>query len=286
MGGEDTNGHIDSGQLLLDAVQCARLAGAVHLKHFRSPGLDTKAKINEGDIVTVADKAAEAAILDFIHSRYPSHSILAEESGADDRGGDYQWVIDPLDGTTNYSAGLPIFSVSIGVRRKGETVVGVVFAPYLNELFHAVSGGGAYLNGEPVRVRQLDDIRKAVVSTGFPVDKDVNPDNNLDNVARVLPRLRGLRRLGSAAVDLCYVAAGILDGFWELNLHEWDVCAGLLIAREAGAVCHRFRSDRLESVLVASPAIAAAILPLLSQEPFTGRVAGCLADKQMNTPNV
>lgn len=261
---------MDTNQLLLDALQCARIAGKIHLEYFRTSRLNVMAKLNEGDIVTAADRASEAAILEFIHTRYPDHSILSEESGAESRQSDYQWVIDPLDGTTNFSSGLPIFSVSIGIRHKGETVIGVVFAPYLDEMFHAVRGQGAYINGRPIHVREIDDIHKAVVSTGFPVDKDVNPDNNIDNVARVLPLLRGLRRLGSSAVDISYVAAGFLDGFWEFNLHEWDVCAGLLIASEAGAVCHRFRTDRLESVLVASPLVAKHIKPLLSDKPFTG----------------
>ena len=157
--------------------------------------------------------------------------------------------------------------VSIGIRHRGVTVVGVVLAPYLNELFHAVRGEGAYLNGNRISVTANTDIHKAVVSTGFPVDKDVNPDNNMDNVARVLPLVRGLRRLGSAAVDISYVAAGILDAYWEMNLHEWDVCAGLLIAEEAGARVVHFRDDRNVSVLVGAPAIVDQIAPLLSRTP-------------------
>ena len=160
-----------------------------------------------------------------------------------------------------------MYCVSIGIRHHGVTVVGVVLAPYLNELFHAVRGEGAYLNGNRITVTANTCIHKAVVSTGFPVDKDVNPDNNMDNVARVLPLVRGLRRLGSAAVDISYVAAGILDAYWELNLHEWDVCAGLLIAEEAGARVVHFRNDRNVSVLVGAPAIVEQIDPLLSRTP-------------------
>lgn len=260
---------MDKNQLLLDAVHCARLAGKIHLEYFRSSNLNIKAKLNDSDIVTVADGASEAAIIEYVHEKYPTHSILSEESGSESHNSDYQWVIDPLDGTTNFSAGLPEFCVSIGIRYKGETVVGVVFAPYLNELFHAVRGEGAFLNGNPIHTGTKADIHKAVVATGFPVDKNVSADNNMDNVARVLPLVRGLRRLGAAAVDISYVAAGILDGYWELNLHEWDVCAGLLIAEEAGAVAHHFRTDRNVSVLVASPAIARIILPLLSTKPRT-----------------
>lgn len=261
---------MNTDKLLLDALECATVAGKIHLEFFRTDRLNVTAKLNEGDVVTAADKASEAAVLDIIRSRYPGHSILSEESGAEIHKSDYQWVIDPLDGTTNFSAGLPIFSISIGIKYKEETIVGVVYAPYLNEMFHAVKGQGAYLNGNRIHVRHLDDIHKAVVSTGFPVDKDTNPDNNLDNVARILPLLRGLRRYGSAAVDMAYVAAGILDGYWEMNLHDWDVCAGMLIAQEAGAVCRSFRNDRLHSILVASPAIAEQIYPLLSDKPYSG----------------
>ncbi|MGN1237297.1 MAG: inositol monophosphatase family protein [Muribaculaceae bacterium] len=254
-------------QLLLDAMECAHRAGKIHLEYFRSANLGATAKLNDSDIVTVADRCSEAAIIDYVHEHYPTHSILSEESGEEKRDTDYEWVIDPVDGTTNYNAGLPTFCVSIGIRHRGETVVGVVFAPYLNELFHAVRGEGAYLNGKRIAVSSNIDLHKAVVSTGFPVDKDTNADNNLANVARVLPHVRGLRRLGSAAMDICYVAAGFLDAYWELNLHEWDVCAALLIAGEAGAEVQHFRSDRNVSVLVGAPAIAAAIDPLLSRKP-------------------
>lgn len=258
---------MDKDKLLLDVLECARLAGKIQLEYFRSADLDISTKLNESDIVTAADKASEAVILDFVHSNYPDHSILSEESGVETNDSEYQWVIDPLDGTTNFSAGLPEFCVSIGVRYKGETIIGVVYAPYLNELFHAVRGEGAYLNGKPIHTGSKTDIHKAVVATGFPVDKDVSRDNNMDNVARVLPKVRGLRRLGAAAVDISYVAAGVLDAYWELNLHEWDVCAGLLIAEEAGAVYHHFRTDRNISVLVGSPAIEPEVLQLLSTVP-------------------
>ena len=258
----------DYSNLLLDAVRCAQEAGKIHLSFFRKGNFAIEAKHNnESDIVTSADKAAEASIINFIHYAYPTHSILSEESGEEKRNADFEWVIDPLDGTTNFSSGLPEFSVSIGIRHNGVTVVGVVFAPYLNELFHAVRGEGAYLNGEKIACGAKQSLGHCVIATGFPVDKDHNPDNNLDNVMRILPRIRGLRRLGSAAVDISYVAAGFLDAYWELNLHEWDVCAGLLIAEEAGACFSHFRNDRNISVVVASPAIMPQLLPLLSTTP-------------------
>lgn len=256
---------MDATVLLHDAIELAREAGAVQLGYFRGDNLEIRAKLNDSDVVTVADKAAENVIISGIRSKYPHHSILSEESGEEKHESDWLWVIDPLDGTTNFSSGLPLFSVSIGIEYRGETIVGVVYAPYLDELFYAVKGEGAYLNGKPIKSSGKMALGQAVLATGFPVDKNVNADNNLDNVARILPHIRGLRRLGSAAIDLCYVAAGFLDGYWELNLHPWDVSAGTLIAKEAGAKVTHFRSDRNLSILAGTPAIHDAVFPLLGK---------------------
>lgn len=254
---------------LSDCIRWAKEVGKVQLGFFRGDHLDIRTKYNESDIVTAADKASESILIGRILEKYPDHSILSEESGEAGRtsGCEFQWVIDPLDGTTNFSSGLPYFNVSIGLRHNGVTVAGVVFAPYIGEMFHAVRNGGAFLNGNRIHTPVgRNDIHKAVVATGFPVDKDRTNDNNLDNVARVLPLVRGLRRLGSAALDISYVAAGFLDAYWELNLHEWDVCAALLIAEEAGAPYDFFRDDRNISVLVANPGIMGAISPLIARK--------------------
>lgn len=255
----------DFNDLLFEAVRLAKLAGQIQLRYFRSRSLGIEVKQqNDFNVVTTADKESEQLIVSAIRQSYPDHSILAEESGGNDaETSGFRWVIDPLDGTTNYSAGLPIFSVSIAVELDGDPVVGVVFAPYLDELFTAVKGEGAWLNGNPISPSLTSLLSRAVVSTGFPYDKAVNPDNNLDNVARVMPLVRGLRRLGSAAVDICYVAAGFLDGYWEMNLNRWDVAAASLIAREAGATVSSFRSDRGYSLLAANPAIHSALSPLI-----------------------
>lgn len=238
--------------LLLDAIDIARNAGRAIRPYFRSDRLDIHSKLNEADIVTAADKASEAIIVKSIKHLYPSHSILSEEMGAENHDGEYRWIIDPLDGTTNFSAGIPIFAVSIGIEHDGVPVVGVVYDPVLDELFTAVKGQGAFLNGSPIHVKNNDRLDRAVVSTGFPVDKNVNPDNNLDNVARVLPLVRGMRRLGSAAMDICYVAAGFTDAYWEMNLHDWDVAAALLILDEAGGESYRFRDNRNVSVIASN----------------------------------
>lgn len=256
----------DIKKLVDDAIAWTREAGEVQLKYFRSSHLNIRAKFNDSDIVTEADKASEQVIINNINRTYPQHAILSEEMGGNAIESDYRWIIDPLDGTTNFSNGLPLFSVSIAVEYRGEVIVGVVYAPYLDEMFHAVKGGGAWLNGKPIAPSGKESLSHSVVTTGFPVDKDTTTDNNLDNVSRVLPRVRGMRRLGSAAIDLCYVAAGFLDGYWEMNLHTWDVAAGQLIVQEAGACYSHFRTDRNISVVAATPLIFETLYSLLASE--------------------
>lgn len=253
--------------LELDWLDSARdmghQAGKILRSYFRRQDLIIMDKGNAYDIVTEADKASERLILDYLHSRYPDHAILSEESGDDHRHARCQWIIDPLDGTVNYSAGLATYCISIGLMVAGETRMGYVYAPTLDEEFYAIKGKGAYGPNGILQVKGTTDLQRAVVSTGFPYDKATNPDNNLDRVARVMPRVRGLRRLGSAAMDLCYVAAGWLDGYWELNLKEWDACAGELIAQEAGATVTRYRNDHGICILAACPGIAQQLLEMV-----------------------
>lgn len=253
--------------LELDWLDSARdmghQAGKILRSYFRRQDLNIMDKGNAYDIVTEADKASERLILDYLHSRYPDHAILSEESGDDHRHARCQWIIDPLDGTVNYSAGLATYCISIGLMVAGETRMGYVYAPTLDEEFYAIKGKGAYGPNGILQVKGTTDLQRAVVSTGFPYDKATNPDNNLDRVARVMPRVRGLRRLGSAAMDLCYVAAGWLDGYWELNLKEWDACAGELIVQEAGATVTRYRNDHGICILAACPGIAQQLLEMV-----------------------
>lgn len=241
---------------LKTARQMAREAGEVLKKHFRRRDLSIEDKGSAYDIVTEADKGSERIILDTLHARYPDHAILSEESGDDHRAASCQWVIDPLDGTVNYSAGIATYCISIGLKVDGETRFGYVYAPTLGEEFWAVKGKGAFGPYGRLQVKATTELQRAVISTGFPYDKATNPDNNLDRFAQVMPRVRGIRRLGSAAMDLCYVAAGWLDGYWELNLKEWDACAGELIAQEAGAVVKRYRDDHGICIMAACPGIA------------------------------
>ena len=243
------------------AVGMAREAGRIQLTYFRGDDLAMKTKSNVSDVVTRADRESEAFIVRSILERYPTHAILGEEGGArGDAASEWRWGVDPLDGTTNYSQGLPVFCVSIALQYRGETVVGVVYAPYLRELFTAVRGGGAWCrrgDGEPVRLHVSTKQRLdcSVVATGFPYDKSENPDNNSDNVARILPHVRDVRRMGAAAYDLSCVAAAMLDSFWELNLHEWDVCAASLLVIEAGGVVESLRADRGVSPVAGSAAL-------------------------------
>lgn len=262
-----TRDKLNTDDLLLLAIELAQKAGKVQLEYFRSKNLTVENKLNDADIVTAADRASEATVISGIRERYASHRILSEESGSTQSDSPFEWVIDPLDGTTNFNAGLPLFSVSIGLKYDGETILGVVYAPYINELFHAVKGEGAYLNGNKIGVSGCTELSKAVVGTGFPVDKMLTSDNNTDNFEKILPLTRAVRRLGSAAMDICYVALGAFDAFWEINLHEWDVCAALLIAEEAGAESERFRNDRNVSVVVGTPIIKQKVSELLSRSP-------------------
>ena len=259
---------MECSSLELDWLQCARemgrAAGEVLRSYFRRRDLSIEDKGSAYDIVTEADKASERLIIDRIHTRFPDHAILSEESGDDHRQASFQWVIDPLDGTVNYSAGIATYCVSIGLKVDGETHMGYVYAPSLDEEFFAVKGKGAFGPYGQLQVKSNTELQRAVVSTGFPYDKATNPDNNLGTVGRVLPQVRGLRRLGSAAMDLCYVAAGWLDAYWELNLKEWDACAGELIAQEAGATVKRYREDHGICILAANPVLASQLLPLVS----------------------
>ena len=225
-------------------VVWAKEVGEVQRSYFRSGHLELETKSTVHDVVTKVDKLSESMLIERIGKCFPDHSVLGEESGEHDAHSDYLWVVDPLDGTNNYSQGLPVFCVSIGLQYRGETLLGVVYAPYLNELYTAIRGKGAFLNNASIHVSDKTELDRSVLATGFPYDKDVNPDNNSDNVARIVPYVRYIRRPGSAAYDLSCIAAGLLDGYWELDLHEWDVCAANLIVREAGGVVCDFRRNR------------------------------------------
>ena len=214
-------------------VELAKEAGQVLMDHFERR-LAVKSKSSEIDLVTEADVASEKLIVEAIRGRYPEHSILAEEGLGGEQAGEFLWLIDPLDGTTNYAHGYPIFCVSIALQREGETVLGVTYDPVRDELFCAEKGQGAYCNGRRLSVSGTESLGRSLVATGFPYARASIEDNNLAEFGRVMPRVQGVRRGGAAALDLAYVAAGRLDGYWEFHLRPWDWAAGELLVREAG----------------------------------------------------
>lgn len=212
-------------------------ATAVRAGQLLKEGLSRPREIRykgEIDLVTEMDVASEKLIIEAIRESYPDHAILAEESGRSDQpDSPYRWVIDPLDGTTNYAHGLPIFCVSIGLEKDGEPLLGVIYSPMLDELYDAEVGQGAYLNGQRLHVSQTTELGKALLVTGFPYDVKVKSDNVV-HFTNFLLASQAVRRLGSAAMDLAWVAAGRFDGFWEPRLAPWDLCAGTVLVREAG----------------------------------------------------
>lgn len=223
--------------LLSVAVEAAREAGQVLLEHLNTDFcVSKKGRI---DLVTEVDLKSERIIVDRIRCDFPDHQILAEESGKRAGSAPYKWVIDPLDGTTNYAHGYRFFSVSIGLEIKGQIVLGVVYDPVTAELFTAERGQGARLNGKPVRVSGETALTDSLLCTGFPYDQE-EMERSLRFFQRFLLSARGVRRDGSAALDLCYVACGRFEALWELSLHPWDVAAGMLIVEEAGGRVTRF----------------------------------------------
>ncbi len=224
----------EAAPILEFARRLAREAGAIQKQRY-STTLQIETKSAAVDLVTDVDKACEALIVDAITSQRPEDAILAEEgSGVDRPGAELRWIIDPLDGTTNYAHAYPRFCVSIGVFRGGEPWLGVVYDPLLDELYEAVRGEGARLNGEKLQVSPETELSQGLLATGFAYDRRKSEEDNLAQFAAFLKAARALRRDGSAALDLCYVAAGRFDGFWEFKLQPWDVAAGCLIVDEAG----------------------------------------------------
>ncbi len=188
----------------------------------------------ETNLVTEIDKKSEKLIIGMIRKKYPDHDFLAEESGSHDQKSEYRWIIDPLDGTLNYTHGVPLYSVSIAVEHRGDIIAGVVYEPNLGELFTAEKGKGAFLNQKSIRVSKVDRLIESMLVTGFPYTIRDNPDNAVQHFVNMLMKAQGIRRLGSAAVDLAYVACGRFEGFWEVSLSPWDMAAGVLLVQEAG----------------------------------------------------
>jgi len=232
-------------QMLNFAIQTAREAGRVLAERFgRTLEITNKSEL---DLVTESDLASERLIIDRIKSHYPRHAILAEESGASEpadreKESDWRWIIDPLDGTTNYAHGYPCFCVSIGLERKGQLEIGVVYDPMRDEMFTAERGQGAALNGRRIHVSPAPTLAGALLCTGFPYDVRERSEF-ARHFANFIMAAQGVRRDGAAALDLAYVAAGRFDGFWEEGLKPWDVAAGALIVAESGGRISNYRGE-------------------------------------------
>ncbi|MBW8876494.1 MAG: inositol monophosphatase [Acidobacteria bacterium] len=222
--------------LLQTAVAAAHAGAEILSRYFRQAGLEVRAKA-ENDFVSQADQESEAAVLATIRRRFPDHRILAEEGGGAGQGsGDYEWLIDPLDGTTNFLQGLPVYSVSVACRKGDELLVAVIEDPEGKNLFTATRGGGAFWNGRPMSATRRDGIAGAFLATGYPFRALSTLDLYLGIFRDVFHYAKAIRRCGSAALDLAYTAAGVYDGFFEFRLSPWDIGAGILLVREAGGV--------------------------------------------------
>ena len=198
----------------------------------------------EINVVTNVDKKAEKIIVHAIKKAYPSHNFLAEENSYPRKKSDFTWVIDPLDGTTNFLHGFPVFCVSVALAFKNKVIAGAIYDPIRNELFYAEKGMGAFLNGKKISVSNVKKLKKSLLATGFAYDVRKEADNNIDNFARFLKKAQAVRRAGSAAIDLCYVACGRFDGFWERGLHPWDIAAASLMVNEAGGKITGFTGSK------------------------------------------
>ena len=230
--------------MLTTAIEAAKEAGKFlkqnvgKVKNIQLKGGEEK------NLVTEIDKHSEEIIIDIIKKHHPGHDILAEESGAG-RGqiSEFRWIIDPLDGTTNFTHSFPVFCVSIGVEHKGELVAGVIYDPNFDELFTAERGNGAFLNGKRIHVSRTDTLKRSLLVTGFPYNVTENPDNAIEHFIQFLMESQAVRRMGSAAIDLAYVAAGRYEGFWEVALNPWDMAAGALLVTEAGGMLSDFSGN-------------------------------------------
>jgi myo-inositol-1(or 4)-monophosphatase len=258
-------------QAFLDqAIAAARAAGDVINDGARNRDRLVIERKKANDFVSEIDRRAEAAVIATLSARFPGHAFIAEESGS--RGdGEFAWLIDPLDGTTNFLHGLPHYCVSIGLRRAGRVIVGVIFDPVKGHMFTASAGGGAFLNDRAIRVSSRDGLNEAVIGTGFPFSDHSYLDAYLGSLRDIMQRCAGIRRAGAAALDLAYVAAGWLDGFWEKNLNAWDVAAGSLLIEEAGGVVTDFAGggDVLErrQIVAGGRSTHAALLARLAAHP-------------------
>jgi myo-inositol-1(or 4)-monophosphatase len=215
------------------SIEIAREAGALLMEYFGKVSYELK---GEFDLVTEADRASERLVIQRLRAHFPTHSIVAEEGGGSEQDSEYRWYVDPVDGTTNFAHGFPVFNVTLALEKAGELVAGVVFDPTRQEVFAAERGGGAFLNGKRIRVSTVNRLEDSLVATGFPSRKR-HQNVNVHFYYQLAMITHGVRRAGAAALDLAYVASGRLDAFWEFGLNPWDMAAGTLLVTEAGGKC-------------------------------------------------
>ncbi len=232
------NGFMISDNAMKTAVEAAREAGELlNRRRGKLKEISYKGKV---DLVTDVDRESQDLILEYIQRNFPAHDVLGEEGLHENKGSEYRWVIDPLDGTTNYAHDLPVFCISIALESRGDIIMGLVYDPTRGEMFTARKGMGADLNEKSIAVSRENQLEKSLLATGFPYDIRESKVNNLDHFARIAVRAQAVRRCGSAALDLCYTACGRFDGFWEMKLAPWDTAAGALIVTEAGGTITDF----------------------------------------------
>jgi myo-inositol-1(or 4)-monophosphatase len=257
-----------SWRYLAAAMEAALKAGAIQRERYgQAIAIERKGEI---DLVTEVDLAAEAVIVDTLHRRFPAHDIVTEETPPVSSGSRHVWYVDPLDGTTNYAHSYPFFATSIALVEGDEVVVGVILDPLRDELYSAERGAGAFLNGQRLQVTRSQALIESLLITGFPYDIQRDTARRLRALSNFMPLARGIRRDGSAALDLCYVASGRADGFWEERLHPWDVLAGKLIVEEAGGRVSRFDGSPIgttaDEVVASNGALHERMLDVLRHE--------------------
>lgn len=233
---------------ILNTAKDAALTAGKFLKESFNQQLEIEYK-GEINLVTEKDRESQEMIYKLVKDRFPDHSILGEEDLSVEKDKDHLWLIDPIDGTTNFAQSIPMFCVSIAFMEKGSPRVGVVYLPMLDEMFHAVRGSGAFLNNKQIHVSKKTELGKSLLATGFPYDRRESKINNVNHFNKFILRSLCIRRMGSAAIDLCYTAAGRFDGFWELKLFPWDSAAGLLIVEEAGGKVTDFSGNSFNPFL-------------------------------------
>lgn len=264
-------------QLRQSAIEAAKLGGEVLLRKMQDASRSVDRK-GAQDFVTDADRASQRAIVEFLRRRHPVHAVRAEEALEIESKGKHLWVIDPLDGTTNFIHGYPCFSVSVAVLRDGQVVAGAVHDPTRAETFDAARGGGARRNGVPLQVSAVAALADALLVTGFPFREPDRLDEFLVDFTALFREVSGIRRDGSAALNLCYIAAGRLDGFWERGLSVWDVAAGSLLVEEAGGVVTDLNGEsthlKTGDILAANPPLHGKMLEILARNPHRGETRG------------